>query len=105
MDSDTRVHIATVQAMVQRLLLSGDDERPTVDTYDLIVVDECHRGYLLDRELSQRELRFRDFNDYVSKYRRVLELFDAVKIGLTNHRSASPPGSPAREFNGPLARR
>ncbi|MEB3353730.1 MAG: type I restriction-modification system endonuclease, partial [Cyanobacteriota bacterium] len=82
-DSDTRVHIATVQAMVQRLLLSGDDERATVDTYDLIVVDECHRGYLLDRELSQRELRFRDFNDYVSKYRRVLELFDAVKIGLT----------------------
>jgi len=82
-ESDTRVHIATVQAMVQRLLLSGDDERPTVDRYDLIVVDECHRGYLLDRELSERELRFRDFNDYVSKYRRVLEQFDAVKIGLT----------------------
>ena len=82
-ESDTRVHIATVQAMVQRLLLSGEDERPTVDRYDLIVVDECHRGYLLDRELSERELRFRDFNDYVSKYRRVLEQFDAVKIGLT----------------------
>jgi len=47
------------------------------------VVDECHRGYLLDRELSDRELGFRDFNDYVSKYRRVLEMFDAVKIGLT----------------------
>jgi type I restriction enzyme R subunit len=82
-DSDTRVHIATVQAMVQRLLLADEESRPTVDTYDLIVVDECHRGYLLDRELSERELRFRDFNDYVSKYRRVLELFDAVKIGLT----------------------
>jgi len=82
-ESDTRVHIATVQAMVQRLLLGSEDDRPTVDTYDLIVVDECHRGYLLDRELSDRELRFRDFNDYVSKYRRVLEAFDAVKIGLT----------------------
>jgi type I restriction enzyme R subunit len=82
-ESDTRVHIATVQAMVQRVLLSDEDERPSVDTYDLIVVDECHRGYLLDRELSERELRFRDFNDYVSKYRRVLEQFDAVKIGLT----------------------
>ncbi|EDY37381.1 type I restriction-modification system, R subunit [Cyanobium sp. PCC 7001] len=82
-ESDTRVHIATVQAMVQRVLLGDDDTRPTVDTYDLIVVDECHRGYLLDRELSDRELRFRDFNDYVSKYRRVLERFDAVKIGLT----------------------
>ena len=82
-DSDTRVHIATVQAMVQRMLLGNDDEKPTVDTYDLIVVDECHRGYLLDRELSERELGFRDFNDYVSKYRRVLEQFDAVTIGLT----------------------
>jgi len=82
-ESDTRVHIATVQAMVQRLLLGSDDDKPTVDTYDLIVVDECHRGYLLDRELSDRELRFRDFNDYVSKYRRVIEMFDAVKIGLT----------------------
>ncbi|KEF40793.1 MAG: restriction endonuclease subunit R [Cyanobium sp. CACIAM 14] len=82
-ESDTKVHIATVQAMVQRLLLGSEEDKPTVDTYDLIVVDECHRGYLLDRELSDRELRFRDFNDYVSKYRRVLERFDAVKIGLT----------------------
>ena len=82
-ESDTKVHIATVQAMVQRLLLGNEEDKPTVDTYDLIVVDECHRGYLLDRELSDRELRFRDFNDYVSKYRRVLERFDAVKVGLT----------------------
>ena len=82
-ETDTRVHIATVQAMVQRLLLGNEEDKPTVDTYDLIVVDECHRGYLLDRELSDRELRFRDFNDYISKYRRVLEMFDAVKIGLT----------------------
>jgi type I restriction enzyme R subunit len=82
-ETDTRVHIATVQAMVQRLLLGNEEDNPTVDTYDLIVVDECHRGYLLDRELSDKELRFRDFSDYVSKYRRVLEMFDAVKIGLT----------------------
>jgi type I restriction enzyme R subunit len=38
---------------------------------------------LLDRELSENELKFRDFGDYVSKYRQVLEYFDAVKIGLT----------------------
>ena len=82
-ESDTRVHIATVQAMVQRLMLGSEDDKPAVDTYDLIVVDECHRGYLLDRDLSDRELCFRDFNDYVSKYQRVLEMFDAVKIGLT----------------------
>lgn len=83
LEGDTRVHIATVQAMAQRLLLGDEESRPTVDSYDLIVVDECHRGYLLDRELSDRELRFRDFNDYVSKYRRVLEMFAAVKVALT----------------------
>ena len=48
-----------------------------------MVVDECHRGYLLDREMSDAELSFRSQDDYVSKYRRVLEYFDAVKIGLT----------------------
>lgn len=83
-DSDTKVHIATVQSFVKRLLYPSDDtDVPTVDQYDCIVVDECHRGYLLDQELSEDELRFRDFNDYISKYRRVLDYFDAVKIGLT----------------------
>jgi type I restriction enzyme R subunit len=80
-EDDTMVHIATVQGMVKRILYS--DEVPGVDQYDCIVVDECHRGYLLDRELGETELQFRDQNDYISKYRRVLEYFDAVKIGLT----------------------
>ena len=61
-------------------------------------MDECHRGYLLDRELSDRELRFRDFNDYVSKYRRVIEMFDAVKIGLT----ATPALHTMQIFGQPL---
>ncbi|GJD22677.1 type III restriction enzyme, res subunit [Rivularia sp. IAM M-261] len=83
-DRDTKVHISTVQGFVKRILYPSDDSSiPTADQYDCIVVDECHRGYLLDRELSDSELTFRDFNDYVSKYRRVLDHFDAVKIGLT----------------------
>lgn len=86
-ERETRLHIATVQAMVKRVLgpFEGDAERniPPVDQYDCIVVDECHRGYLLDRELSDREFLFRDEADYISKYRRVLDHFDAVKIGLT----------------------
>ena len=49
----------------------------------MMVVDECHRGYLLDQELSETELTFRGQDDYISKYRRVLEYFDATKIGLT----------------------
>ncbi len=83
-DSDTAVHIATIQGMVQRLLFAVEDTSPpNVDQYDCIVVDECHRGYLLDRELSDTEMTFRGFEDYISKYRRVLDYFDAYKIGLT----------------------
>ena len=83
-DSATSVHIATVQGMVKRLLMPSEDATiPSVDQYDCIVIDECHRGYLLDRELSDTEMTFRDYDDYISKYRRVIEYFDAVKIGLT----------------------
>jgi type I restriction enzyme, R subunit len=81
---DTRVHICTIQGLVRRVLYSESGaDSPPIDQYDLMIVDECHRGYLLDRELSDGDLSFRDQNDYVSKYRRVLEHFDAVKIGLT----------------------
>jgi type I restriction enzyme, R subunit len=82
--SDTAVHVATVQGMAQRVLNPGDGAAPpTVDQYDCIIVDECHRGYLLDRELSDTELGFRSYDDYISKYRRVLDYFDATKVGLT----------------------
>jgi type I restriction enzyme, R subunit len=86
-DRETKLHIATIQAMVKRVLgpfaEGAEAEIPHVDQYDCIIVDECHRGYLLDRELSEREFLFRDEEDYVSKYRRVLDHFDATKIGLT----------------------
>jgi type I restriction enzyme, R subunit len=83
-DDDTAVHIATVQGMMRRVLFPADGvSPPTVDQYDCVVIDECHRGYTLDREMSDTELSFRGFDDYVSKYRRVLDYFDAVKIGLT----------------------
>ncbi len=97
-ERETKLQIATVQAMVRRLL--GGDESgeppPPVDDYDCIVVDECHRGYLLDRELSERDLTFRDEEDYISKYRRVLDHFDAVKIGLT-----ATPALHTRDIFGP----
>jgi type I restriction enzyme R subunit len=83
-DLDTRVHICTIQGLVKRVLYAADtSEAPPVDQYDLMVIDECHRGYLLDREMSDAELSFRGQDDYISKYRRVLDYFDAVKIGLT----------------------
>jgi type I restriction enzyme R subunit len=98
-DSDTSVHIATIQGMVQRVLYPSEKNLPpTVDEYDCIIVDECHRGYLLDREMSETEQTFRSYEDYVSKYRRVLDYFDAVKIGLT----ATPALHTSEIFGAPI---
>ena len=80
-DPDTKVHICTIQGLVKRVLFAATPEEvPPVDQYDLMLVDECHRGYTLDREMSDAELGFRSEADYISKYRRVIEHFDAVRI-------------------------
>lgn len=78
----TKLHIATVQGMVKRIMYS-DEVISNIDDYDCIIVDEAHRGYLLDKEMGEVELEFRNQDDYVSKYRNVLEYFDATKIALT----------------------
>lgn len=103
-ERDTRLQIATIQAMVRRL--DADDLSTPVDQYDCIIVDECHRGYTLDRDLGEAELEYRSPSDYISKYRRVLDHFDAVKIGLT----ATPAlhtteifGDPIYEYSYPQA--
>ncbi|PTL38112.1 type I restriction-modification system endonuclease [Alkalicoccus saliphilus] len=81
---ETKVQIATVQGTLRRLFYSDTDQvKPTVDQYDCIIVDEAHRGYTLDKDMSEVEELFRDHQDYVSKYRQVLDYFDATKIGLT----------------------
>lgn len=81
---DTRVHVTTIQGLVARVLNTDDPaQAPPPGQYDLLVVDECHRGYLLDREMSGAEIAFRDQEDYQSQYRRALEHFDAVRVGLT----------------------
>ena len=86
---ETRVQVATVQSMVTRIFGSDTDDstapkdRPNVSDYDLIVIDEAHRGYNLDREMSENEMRYREQEDYISQYRAVIEYFDAVKVALT----------------------
>jgi type I restriction enzyme R subunit len=98
-ESDTRVDVSTVQSMMRRILFNNNDENiPTVDQYDCIVVDEAHRGYTLDREMSDTELEYRDQKDYISKYRKVIEYFDAVKIGMT----ATPAPHTAEIFGKPV---
>ena len=83
-DTDTRLHVATVQGMVKRLMYASDDADPvSVDWYDCIVVDEAHRGYNMDKEMSDSEIKFRSEAEYISKYRRVLDHFDACRIALT----------------------
>lgn len=83
-EETTKVHISTVQGVIRRIMFNSNDSTiPAIDQYDCIVVDEAHRGYTLDKELGEVELLYRDEKDYISKYRKVLEYFDAVKIGLT----------------------
>jgi len=82
-EKETRIHISTVQGMVKRILYSDGEAMPSVSDYDLIIVDEAHRGYVLDKDMDDAELLYRDQRDYQSKYRSVIEYFDAVKIALT----------------------
>lgn len=100
-ESDTRLHIATVQSLVRRVLYPAEGEQPVpVDQYDCVVVDEAHRGYTLDREMSDGELMYRNEADYISTYRRVLDRFDAVRIGLT----ATPALHTSEIFGPPIYR-
>jgi type I restriction enzyme R subunit len=97
-EATDRVQVATVQAMVRRIFGDPDAERPTPGTYDLIIVDEAHRGYTLDAELREEDLGFRNLDDYLSAYRRVLDFFDATKVALT-----ATPALHTREIFGPPA--
>ncbi|QQN68290.1 type I restriction-modification system endonuclease [Comamonas testosteroni] len=80
-EAEDRVQVATVQAMVKRIFDS--DSPPPVDRFDCVIVDEAHRGYTLDQEMTEGEQELRDASQYLSTYRRVLDYFDAFKVGLT----------------------
>lgn len=80
-EAETRVQVATVQAMVKRIFQS--DQPPAIDDFDCIIIDEAHRGYTLDQDMTEGEMAVRDQAQYLSTYRRVLDYFDAVRIALT----------------------
>ena len=48
--------------------------------------------------MSEAEITFRDQADYISKYRRVLDYFDSVKVGLT----ATPALHTSQIFGDPV---
>lgn len=79
---ETKVSVSTVQGLLRRTVLS---ETPDLmpGAFDLIIVDEAHRGYILDREMTQEEILYDNQDDYMSKYKQVIEYFDAVKVALT----------------------
>ncbi len=95
-EAETRIQVATVQAMVSRIFRS--DTPPSVGEFDCIIVDEAHRGYTLDQEMTEGELAVRDHSQYLSQYRRVLDYFDACKIGLT----ATPAKHTSEIFGKPV---
>lgn len=97
-DKETKVQIATVQGMVKRILYNTDETMPAVTDFDLVIIDEAHRGYILDKEMADEELIFRDQLDYQSKYRNIIEYFDAVKIGFT----ATPALQTTQIFGEPI---
>lgn len=97
-DKDTKVHICTVQSLVKRVLYDESDQKMGSTDYDLIIVDEAHRGYILDREMADEELLYRDQEDYRSKYRSVIDYFDAIKIALT----ATPALQTTEIFGAPV---
>lgn len=93
----TRIYFSTVQGMVHRLFSNTNPaEVMPVDTYDCIIIDEAHRGYLLDKEMDENQVEFRDHTDFISQYRRVLDYFDAFKVGLT----ATPAKHTSEIFGG-----
>lgn len=81
-EPDTKVSICTVQGLLKRTILA---EQPNLmpGAFDLIIVDEAHRGYILDREMTDEEILYDNQEDYMSKYKQVIEYFDAVKIAMT----------------------
>ncbi len=97
--SKTFIYVSTIQRMAYNLYgkkghfgnENGDEEEEDVETivdipihaFDLIIADECHRGY------TSRETNL---------WRNVLNHFDALKIGMT----ATPAAHTIAFFNDPI---
>ncbi len=97
LDKDTKLSVCTVQSLVSKVVIN-DEPSISPGAFDLIVIDEAHRGYILDKEMSEEEQVYLNQNDFVSKYRKVIEYFDATKIALT----ATPAKHTTEIFGEPI---
>lgn len=81
---ETKIQVATVQGMVRRLFYNENEDK-TINSgdYDFIIVDEAHRGYIEDKDMTDDELVFKNSENYISQYRRVIDYFDTTVLGLT----------------------
>ncbi len=96
-EADTKLSVCTVQSLVSKVVTS-DIPKFSPGTFDLIIVDEAHRGYILDKDMTDDEILYRDQADFASKYNSVLQYFDAVKIALT----ATPAAHTTEIFGDPI---
>lgn len=60
-DKETRIQVATVQSMVKRILYNDEETMPAVTDYDLVIIDEAHRGYILDKEMESIVLELNEY--------------------------------------------
>ena len=83
--------------LINNLVKSAKDR--FLREFNYIIIDEAHRGYILDKEISEDEENiFENQLDYQSKYRSVIEYFDAVRIALT----ATPALHTTKIFGAPI---
>jgi type I restriction enzyme R subunit len=68
-DKETKIHVATINSLVENIIYNTSESMPSVTDYDLIIVDEAH--------LEQNDA-------YINDYHLALEYFNAVKIALTS---------------------
>lgn len=95
-ESYTRLQICTIQSLVNRTILS--DNPLDADAFDIIIVDEAHRGYTPDAKATSNEQLFLSEQNYLNTYKRVLDYFPATVIGLT----ATPSSQSVALFGEPI---
>ncbi|AFA48563.1 type I restriction-modification system endonuclease [Acetobacterium woodii] len=82
-DLATKIHIGSVQELVKRIIYNEEVVKPSVTDYDLIVIDEAHRGFVLNTKMEDNEQLYKNRRDYIRKYAQILDYFHATIVAMT----------------------